>query len=94
MIAKECKDSDSEASVEKETSTVGGDDSTMEAPPIKATTNKDPSALQAFTQKETVAVQRSKILVYVFLLVAAAGVGTATYFLSSKDEKSQFASGK
>jgi hypothetical protein len=41
-------------------------------------------------QDETSAVNRSKIVVYLVLLVTAAAVGTATYFFVSKEEHDDF----
>jgi hypothetical protein len=43
-------------------------------------------------QDETSAVNRSKILVYLVLLITATAVGTATYFFLSKEEHDDFES--
>ncbi|GKZ00827.1 hypothetical protein MPSEU_001034400 [Mayamaea pseudoterrestris] len=45
-------------------------------------TQKNDSTPDSLTHKETRAVNRSKVLVYVALLIAAIGVGVATYFIS------------
>jgi hypothetical protein len=73
---------DSESSGDERTSTNGTD---------KAS---EPSAASSgtldLTRSETRAVNRSKALVYLILLCAAAAVGTVTYFLTSNEETATF----
>jgi hypothetical protein len=52
----------------------------------------DSSSATPIGQHETKAVNRSKILVYLVLLVAAAAAGTATFFLMSIEEQDDFES--
>ena len=53
----------------------------------------DPSSSSSVLgKKETRAVGRSKVLVYVALLIAAAAVGISTFFLLRKSEKDLFES--
>jgi hypothetical protein len=61
------------------------------------TSNKDSVASSTsnesvIAQDETSAVNRSKFIVYLVLLVTAAAVGTATYFFMSKEEHDEFES--
>ena len=48
---------------------------------------KDESTPLSLTHKETRAVNRSKILVYVALFVAAIGVGVSVYWISRRAEE-------
>jgi hypothetical protein len=50
------------------------------------------SATPIIGQQETKAVNRSKSLVYLVLLVSAAAAGTATYFFLSIEEQDDFES--
>jgi len=45
---------------------------------------------EAFTEQETIAVNRFKVLVYVALLLAAAGVGLTTYKILSREQANGF----
>ena len=47
-------------------------------------------AVQPLAHKESIAVKRSKILVFVVLLLAAVAVALPTYMLSAKVEKDAF----
>ena len=62
----------------------------------KSTTNREGSSVQEqenlLGHKETRAVNRSKFLVYLALLLAAAGIGTATYFIARRGESDGFES--
>mmetsp|Transcript_1046 Transcript_1046/g.2212 ORF Transcript_1046/g.2212 Transcript_1046/m.2212 type:complete len:1145 (-) Transcript_1046:169-3603(-) len=56
----------------------------------KATNRNHKPEKETFTQKETIAVNRSKVLVYIALLLAAAGVGVTTYTLLSREQTNVF----
>jgi hypothetical protein len=48
------------------------------------------SSTPVLAQKETTAVNRSKLLVYLVLALAATGVGYATYYFLSEGEQDDF----
>jgi hypothetical protein len=50
------------------------------------------SSESSIAHDETSAVNRSKVLVYLVLLITAAAVGTATYFFVAKEEQDDFES--
>jgi len=54
----------------------------------KTTSNKGEK--EAFTEQETIVVNRFKVLVYVALLFAAAGVGLTTYKILSREQANVF----
>ena len=54
--------------------------------------NPSSSSGETLARTETKAVNRSKLLVYLALLFAAAGVGTATYLFTCREETAHFQS--
>ena len=52
--------------------------------------NPSSSSGETLARTETKAVNRSKLLVYLALLFAAAGVGTATYIFARREETDHF----
>jgi hypothetical protein len=56
--------------------------------PVTQAAMFDPSAHRPMTSGEKRAVQRSKFLVYVALFMAAATIGTLTFFFTSNEETS------
>ena len=58
--------------------------------PNKTNNGSKPTEKETFTKKETIAVNRSKVMVYIALLLAAAGVGITTYTILSRQQSSVF----
>ena len=66
------------------------DGSSTSDPSTTLDTNKSDSTPVSLTHKETKAVNRSKALVYLALLVAAISVGVGTYFVFRNAESRNF----
>jgi hypothetical protein len=84
-IASTREDEDGEHSFED-----SSDNTISENHTSSASVQEGPSGLgddNTFVQVETVAVNRSKCMVYVALLCAAAAVSSVTYFFLSKEEE-------
>lgn len=77
----------SESSSDDEPTSTNGDGTTTNGDEKTATSN---SSGDKFTKQETKAVNRSKMLVYGALFIAAGAIGAITYVLTSNEEKSQF----
>lgn len=67
-------------------SSSSGDPTTTHHTDDRRSTKSD----ERFTKQETKAVNRSKVLVYVALALAAAAVGALTYYFTSREEAQDF----
>jgi hypothetical protein len=89
-LTKENKDDAGSASDESSSLYSGSNSSD---PSTTHHTQHSESTKVSLTHNETKAVKRSKVLVYLALLVAAVSVGLATYFLLRHSEEEDFQAG-
>ena len=66
------------------------DDDNMSTSAYSKSSEESGDALEPLAHKESIAVKRSKILVFVALMLAAVAVAVPTYMLSAKGEKDDF----